>query len=307
MVSALSLLSIGIFLKFVENQTNMKSFKKSFQAVLSVIVIISTFSGITFGQTTVTIGNGTASCTYPFSTFWGCGRTQMLFTKAEITAAGGSIGTISKVGLDVISFDPIPMENFNIRMGNIGSDILTSWVTDSMSTCFNGTYAVTATGWQMISLQSPFIYHGRNLLIEICYTNTNSSNFSPVSGTDMPLQIRVYYMDNGIGCELLANDLFTVRPNLRFEEQSSLGVPVLSESDEIMVYPNPADKVLYINSDVPLASITLTDPEGKVLYRDYETSKEIKRIDTGNFPNGIYILKMISGKGLQTKKVMICH
>ena len=52
---------------------------------------------------TVTIGTGTSSCSYPYTTYWMDGRTQMLFSAAEIAAAGGSTGAISTIGFNVYS------------------------------------------------------------------------------------------------------------------------------------------------------------------------------------------------------------
>ena len=55
---------------------------------------------------TITVGNGTATTSYPYLTFWMDGRTQLLYTAAQIQAAGGSAGQISSMGFNVSSCKP---------------------------------------------------------------------------------------------------------------------------------------------------------------------------------------------------------
>jgi hypothetical protein len=285
----------------------MKSISKSLLIFVCLSLILIVPLKEVYGQTTVTIGSGSAGCTYPYSTFWQCGRTQMLYSKAEITAAGGSVGTVSQIGLDVVSFDPLQMENFNIRIRNISSGTVTAWVNDSMSTCFNDNYALLGTGWQMINLQTPFHYEGGNLLVEICYTNSTSSNSSVVNGTEMLQQVLTYYMDNGTGCELISININSIRPNLRFIEQSSLGIPSLLKFDEIKVFPNPADQVLYIQSDRPMAAMEITDLTGKIMSHGSAANVFREQINTAELPEGLYFLKLSVDKDILFKKIIIRH
>ena len=112
---------------------------------------------------TVTIGTGTSGCSYPYTTYWMDGRTQMLFSAAEIAAAGGSAGAISTIGFNVYSYATQTMNNFAVRFMNTTATSITGWVNSGMTTCFTGSYAVPGTGWQMITMQTPFIYDGTNL------------------------------------------------------------------------------------------------------------------------------------------------
>ena len=63
------------------------------------------------------------------------------------------------------------MNGFNIRMMNTTASTITGYAA-GMTTVYSGTYTVPGTGWQMITLQTPFVWDGSNLLVEVCYDNT---------------------------------------------------------------------------------------------------------------------------------------
>ena len=76
---------------------------------------------------TVIVGTGTSTSNYPYTTFWMGGRTQMLYRAADIIAAGGSAGTISKIGFNVSSYSTQVMNNFAVKMGQTTATTLTTY------------------------------------------------------------------------------------------------------------------------------------------------------------------------------------
>jgi hypothetical protein len=287
-----------------------------FQLVrMLILFIISSFSSSIFsqnfrtgiGDTTLTIGSATKSCNYPFTTFWSSGRTQMLYTADEIFAAGGSPGVIKKIGFDVHTNDSIPMNEFNISIRNTSANSLQVWVTDSLVSCYSGTYEVRGTGWQMILLRDPFNYDGRNLLVEVCYTNTESSNFSPVSGSDSPQQVLTYYADGMPGCSISATFQVTARPDIRIIEIPSLGLPADEIPESFNLYPNPADDIIKLKSDIPLDKVTVVNMAGQIVFGAKENLQVPLEINTAGFPEGIYFIKAVTSKGVKTAKITIQH
>jgi hypothetical protein len=258
-------------------------------------------------DSTITIGSGTKSCNYPFTTFWSSGRTQMLYTTDEILTAGGSQGVIKKIGFEVHTFDSIPMNDFNISMRNISENSLQVWVTDSMSACYSGTCEVKGTGWKMILLQHPFNYDGRNLLVEICYTNSESSNFSPVSGSDSPQHILTYYADGMPGCTLSATFQVTARPDIRIIEMPTLGIATDELPGSLKMYPNPADDIIELKSKIPLNEVLLINLAGQVVYDAKDNLNATIDISTAGLPEGIYFIKAITDKGVESGKISIRH
>ena len=166
---------------------------------------------------TVTIGTGTSTVGYPYETLWMDARTQMLYTAAEITAGGGSPGSISTIGFNVQSYNNYLMNGFNIRLQNTTATSLSGYVTSGWTTCYTGTYSVPGNGWQMITLQTPFVWDGSNLLVEVCFDNTNWSGNSYVYATSTSGNSVAYeYGDNAAGCSFTSYTTTSLRPNFRF-------------------------------------------------------------------------------------------
>ncbi|MCK9220660.1 MAG: carboxypeptidase regulatory-like domain-containing protein, partial [Bacteroidales bacterium] len=166
-----------------------------------------------------TIGTGTISCSWPYITLWMGGRTQMLYTAAELTAAGVTPGNISSIGLNVISNSTQTMNGFYVKAGQTTSTSLTSWV-NGLATYYNTPYAVPGTGWQDITLTTPFVWNGTsNVIFEICYANTSYTSNSSVYGTAVSNSTAYYYADVQTACSTTSYTITPNRPNIR------LGVP----------------------------------------------------------------------------------
>ncbi len=162
-----------------------------------------------------TIGTGTTSVGWPYYTYYHDSRTQMLYLASEITAAGGSLGRIMKIGFDVVSAASQVMNGFYIKMKNTNITSLTAWET-GLTDVYSGTYAVPGTGWQHVTLQTPFEWDGTsNVLIEICFDNTSyTSNSTVNSSTTTGTLNRHYHMDNGTGCTMTSTSTAATRPNI---------------------------------------------------------------------------------------------
>jgi len=133
----------------------------------------------------ITIGNnGGGTSTYPYSTGSMDARTQIVFRQTDILGAGAYPGMITKMGF-FISMTPSPqvMNNFQIKMKNTSVTAPSAWINDGMTTVYSGDYQVTwdPSGWQMITLQTPFLYDTTNLAVQICFDNTSYSFDTPVA------------------------------------------------------------------------------------------------------------------------------
>ncbi len=174
---------------------------------------------------TITVGTGTTPCSYPYTTSYMDARTQLLYTAAELGTAGATVGEIQQVGFNVATAAPTVMNGFTIKMRNTSAATISTWVTDSMAVCYSGSYTVAGTGWQMITLQTPFYYDGRNLVVEICFDNATTGTGSTVYGDTEAGKIYHYFLNDpvGGGCAATGNSPQTIRPNLRIVEQPWTG------------------------------------------------------------------------------------
>lgn len=268
------------------------------------------------------IGSGTAALTFPYSTYWHDGRTQLVYTKGEILAAGGNGNQITQIGFNVTVAASQVMNGFTVKMANyVDSNISGGFVTSAnWSTVYSGTYTVPGTGWQYIVLQTPFGYdRAKNLLIEICFDNSSFTSNTTVLGS--PGEANYQYnrhVDNAAGCSLTTGTAYTGgRPNITLVMNMAMNNGNNHESiptryDLAQNYPNPFNPVTKIKYALPLAgnvSIKIYDVLGKeVITLVNEYKKEgVYMVDfnAGNLASGIYFYKLESNGFVDTKKMIL--
>lgn len=169
--------------------------------------------------TLITIGSGTTTAGWPFYTYFMGSRTQMLYTAAELTAAGAPAGSFATIGFNVASYSAQVMTNFTIKMGHTTSNTITSWLTTTWTTVYQTNYAVPGTGWCDITLTNPFIWNGTsNILVEVCFGNNGSYTAnSLVLTTTVANRTVHYHNDNYAGCTgTSAGSVQATLPNIRF-------------------------------------------------------------------------------------------
>ncbi len=265
------------------------------------------------------VGTGTSSSNYPFTTYWMDGRTQMLFTAAELTASGMTAGTqIMKLGFNVITVGGPAMNGFNVRYQLTTQTSLTGFVTSGWTTGYTGSYTVAGTGWQYIDMTSPyFVYNGTsNLLIEVCYDNSSYTAFSPVNATSASGKTWGYYTDNVSGCTMTGGAAQTNRPNVCFVLTSTgagnISSLIPSKYELSQNYPNPFNPTTKINFAIPkqgLVTMKIYD----VLGREVRTLvNEVKQagnytvdFNATEFASGVYFYKLTSGDFSDIKRMIL--
>ncbi len=265
------------------------------------------------------VGTGTTSSNYPFTTYWMDGRTQMLFTAAELTASGMTAGTqIMKLGFNVITVGGPAMNGFNVRYQLTTQTSLTGFVSSGWTTGYTGTYTVASTGWQYIDMASPFfVYNGTsNLLIEICYDNSSYTSYSPVNATSAPGMTWGYYTDNVTGCSMTGGSAQSNRPNVCFVLTSTgtgNNTSLVPNKYELSQnYPNPFNPTTKINFAIPkqgLVTMKIYD----VLGREVRTLvNEVKQagnytvdFNASEFASGVYFYKLTSGDFSDIKRMIL--
>ncbi len=266
------------------------------------------------------IGTGTTTSNYPFTTYWMDGRTQMLFTAAELNAAGAGANCIfTKLGFNVISVGAPAMNGFNVRFQHTTLTSLTSWVTSGWTTAFTGTYTVNGTGWQYIDLASPyFAYNGTsNLLVEVCFDNSSYTSYSPVYATSVSGRCRGYYTDNQSGCTMTSGSNLSYRPNVCFtlmtlDNTNTISNKVPDKYSLEQNYPNPFNPVTRINFDIPKQGL-VTMKVFDVLGREVKTLvNEVKApgvysvdFNGTELSSGVYFYRLESNGFTDIKKMLL--
>lgn len=165
-----------------------------------------------------TIGTGTSTSGYPYYTFYMGSRTQMLYTAAELTAAGVPAGNLTSIGFNIVSAYPQVMQNFTVKIGHTTATSLTAFVS-GLSTYYQVNYGVPGTGWRDINLTTPFVWNGTsNVIVEICFGDNGSyTSNSTVNGSSVSGRVWHYHLDNYVGCTGTgAGAVQSYLPNIRF-------------------------------------------------------------------------------------------
>ena len=166
-------------------------------------------------------------------------KTQMLYTAAELTAAGFAPGNFTSLGFNFTTASGGGLPNFQIKMGNTTATTLNGTFEASPSTVVFAPSTVsppTVTGLFTLTFTSPFNWNGTsNLLIEICHdipTGSAGSGFvdATTTGTTTDNQLLttnacttlpggttqtirpVVYIGGQVGTDMTANYVWTWNP-----------------------------------------------------------------------------------------------
>jgi len=282
-------------------------------------------NNITFKRSRViTVGTGTTSSNFPFTTYWKDGRTQYLYLASEL-AGVGSPAFINTIAFDVLTIGGPAMTDFKVSFKNTDATTLTAFDDVGLVTCYNpASWAPSSTGWNIITLSSQFNYNPtKNLLIDICYNNTTYTSYSTVNCTAAPGMYWGRYNDLTEplgGCLYTAWTLTTGpvgRANTQFGISNLVGVtnPSNNIPEKYSLsqnYPNPFNPVTKINFAIPkqgFVSLKIYD----MLGREVKTLvNEVKQagyfsadFNASEFSSGVYFYRLEANGFTDVKKMML--
>jgi hypothetical protein len=93
--------------------------------------------------------------------------------------------------------------------------------------------------------------------------------------------------------------------------QSSIGLDEVKELSYFNVYPNPANNYVIVDFDVKSArmmTLTVSDVNGRIIHTEAISAREQNnkiRLNTENYPSGIYQVTLSAGSEIQTKRISI--
>jgi hypothetical protein len=151
-----------------------------------VAVVLSVLAGTVRSQE-IQIGTGTVTSFYPFNDNPDA-ACFYLYTAAEIIGAGGNPGLIRAFSINVISPTYASYAGFSIYMQNTTLSTITGPVASGWQLVYTTpSYTVTSAGWNKFNFQADnyFNYTGGNLLVKICYNNSNYGAITNVYGTNI--------------------------------------------------------------------------------------------------------------------------
>jgi hypothetical protein len=265
------------------------------------------------------VGTGTTTVGYPFYSFYMDSRTDMLYTQSELGIS--TPATITKIGFNFATIASQMLNGFYIKFQNTNATSLSGFTSTGWMNVYSGTYVPPGTGWQYITLTTPFYYDGvNNLLVEVCFNNSSYTSNSTVYST--PAAGMTYHqhsdLSSGNGCtDITTGSLQATRPNVCFVYQTGTGngnnISTLpSKFDLSQNYPNPFNPVTKINYAVPVkgfVTMKIYNILGKEVATLVSDSKEpgYYSVDynASTLSSGVYYYKLESGTFSDVKKMML--
>ncbi|MBL4648961.1 MAG: T9SS type A sorting domain-containing protein, partial [Aureispira sp.] len=103
------------------------------------------------------------------------------------------------------------------------------------------------------------------------------------------------------------SSILIVTDSLSFCALSNSAIHQIEE--RIHIHPNPTAQILNISSkESLLQQITLTNITGQVVLTQNEArSQNTAQLDLSNLPNAVYLITVITNKGISTQKIIVQH
>jgi len=178
-----------------------------------------------------------------------------------------------------------------------------TWIAGTKDTV---TWDVAGTNNGLVDCQEVDIYLSRNLglVFDILLAENVPNNGSAI--IDVPADLATNFAR--IKVKASNNVFFNVNKSKFKIVIEPVSSNTVEESEEVIIYPNPATESLSINlanfPDLQLSSISLFAADGKLIL-EKNNSKSDLTLDVRSLPNGIYILQVKTAKATLIKKVLI--
>lgn len=100
------------------------------------------------------------------------------------------------------------------------------------------------------------------------------------------------HLINDAGCDSVLH--------LRVVVVEDVGVELVEENDNVVVYPNPVDKLLFISSPQPILYVEIYDEVGRCILKSYDSSV----LNMSGIPQGVYSLRIVLLDSQSVRKVI---
>ena len=229
-----------------------------------------------------------------------------------------------KIAFNFTAADPALINGFKVKLQQTTLTQITGFTSTGWTTCYDGTFTVPGTGYQSITLTTPFLWNGHtNLLMEICYNNSSYTQYSPVLAHSAPGMFWGKYQDlsSGDGC---TNETWTStvlppgRPNTCFIISldpigiRNIGNYIPNAYSLSQNYPNPFNPVTQIKFDIAkqgLTKLKIFDVLGReimTLVNEVKTpGSYIVDFDGSNIASGVYFYRLESGTFTDVKRMIL--
>lgn len=146
-------------------------------------------------------------------------RHQLLYTAAEMTAAGFTAGNISSLAFTVTSAGSGIANNYTIKLANSPATALgATFQTGAFTTVYNAATYTAVNGLNVHTFSIPFAWDGTsNIVVDICYTTPATGSSSTVAATTPAALSNASLLVSAGACSAAAGGVtYANRPLIRF-------------------------------------------------------------------------------------------
>ncbi|MFA6057633.1 MAG: T9SS type A sorting domain-containing protein [Taibaiella sp.] len=223
---------------------------------------VSAESGSTVNATIGTDSTLTSATSQPtaFCNRWKQYWCQMVYTAAELTAAGLNAGNISSITFNITTLgDGTNVTNFTVAMGTAPST-LTAFTTTGLATVYGPSTYTHAIGANTITFATPYVWDGiSNILVDLRQTGNDQTNNAITYFTATTNNTCASATTSATSPDLATNNptptLNTQRLNIIFNQPPCSGprVPVIATVNTAPAFTITADQTICNGAITPLA------------------------------------------------------
>lgn len=149
-----------------------------------------------------------------------------------------------------------------------------------------------------ILFDTPYLYSGGNLILEIRHTGSNSSSLSThsVTSTNTSAGYGTLFSACWQGTGGVLNGNFTY---IKINALDTLGVKSVTIDDGFSVYPNPVKDNLFVKSTKEIVELNIFNLAGQKILSQKNNTK-VPQLNTSSLSKGVYILQIIDKQGNST-------
>ena len=175
-----------------------------------------------------------------YGSYWGNGHAQIIYTAAELSAAGFTAGNFTSLGVNISALGtPASLTNYTIKIGATAATTITTFQAPVFTTVFTAASYTPIVGLNTHTFSTPFTWNGTsNIIVDYCFANSVTGTSSAVNTYSVVASSFVNYNADGAGgagacTTTTVSNTSSNRPNLIFTGNKAPAITNLVWNDAV--------------------------------------------------------------------------
>ena len=235
---------------------------------------------------------------------------QQYYTAEEIGVEAGVMKSLSfKTDMMWYEENPRRLEVYMVNTTNSSFNGLAMEQVTTDDLVFTGNVTFSSSSWVTIELEKDFNYTGGNILVcvndlssTMCYYDSYFTGFfvPTTDGTRCVWSSAEEIPFDPTTSAITAKETSNVVPSVKFAFEGDAIEEMTSTS--LLVYPNPVNDRLYVETDTETLTVEIYDVYGRL--QDYKTTRLQGNVavDVKDLNSGVYFVKVVTRNGEVVKR-----